>query len=213
MAHLFGAADHHHWAGLLAALVQVALIDITLASDNAVAVGMAAAGLPRPQRHLAIALGLLCAVTLICGLAFFAVKLLEVGGGGLVLGGGVLLLLVSWQMWRDLRAGHDVREEEDRAGRKPKTLMRALGLIFIANVSTSLDNVLAVAGAARGQPAWVLFAGLGLSVIMTGFAAAGVARLLHRWPWLGYIGLAVVIFVAGGMIWDGVHELNWLPAL
>ena len=195
-------------AGLIGALIQVALIDITLASDNAVAVGMAAAGLPQPQRHYAILLGLGGAVVLLCVLAFFAVRLLEAGGGGLILGGGVLLLLVSWQMWRDLRAARNVRAEEERTAKKPKTLMRALSLIFIADISTSLDNVLAIAGVARGQPAWVLIVGLALSVALTGFAAVGVARLMHRWPWLGYIGLAVVLFVAGGMLWDGAHQMG-----
>jgi len=209
MAHLLGGTASASWAGLIGALIQVALIDITLASDNAVAVGMAAAGLPRPQRHYAIVLGLGLAVVLLCVLAFFAVRLLEAGGGGLVLGGGLLLLLVSWQMWRDLRARHRVREAEERAARQPKTLMRALGLIFVADISTSLDNVLAIAGVARGQPAWVLFVGLALSVALTGFAAVGVARMMHRWPWLGYIGLVVVIFVAGGMLYDGAHQMGW----
>jgi YjbE family integral membrane protein len=208
MAHLLGGTASAHWAGLIGALIQVALIDITLASDNAVAVGMAASGLPRPQRHYAIVLGLGGAVVLLCVLAFFAVKLLEAGGGGLILGGGVLLLLVSWQMWRDLRAARNVRAEEERTAKKPKTLMRALSLIFIADISTSLDNVLAIAGVARGQPAWVLMVGLALSVALTGFAAVGVARLMHRWPWLGYIGLAVVLFVAGGMLWDGAHQMG-----
>ena len=211
MAHLLGGTASASWAGLIGALIQVALIDLTLASDNAVAVGMAAAGLPRPQRHYAIVLGLGLAVVLLCVLAFFAVRLLEIGGGGLVLGGGLLLLLVSFQMWRDLRASRRVREEEERTARRPKTLMRALSLIFIADISTSLDNVLAVAGAVRGQPAWVLFVGLGLSVVLTGFAAAGVAKLLHRLPWLGYIGLVVVVFVAGGMLYDGAHQIGWAP--
>lgn len=211
MAHLLGGTASASWAGLIGALIQVALIDLTLASDNAVAVGMAAAGLPRPQRHYAIVLGLGLAVVLLCVLAFFAVKLLEIGGGGLVLGGGLLLLLVSFQMWRDLRASHRVREAEEAVARRPKTLMRALGLIFVADISTSLDNVLAIAGVTRGQPAWVLFVGLALSVALTGFAAAGVARLMHRWPWLGYIGLVVVIFVAGGMLYDGAHQMHWAP--
>lgn len=211
MAHPLAATASVHWAGLIGALIQVFLIDLTLASDNAVAVGMAAAGLPRPQRHYAIVLGLGLAVVLLCVLAFFAVRLLQAGGGGLVIGGGLLLLLVSWQMWRDLRAARHVREEEERVARRPKTLMRALSLIFIADISTSLDNVLAVAGAVRGQPPWVLFVGLGMSVVLTGFAAAGVARLLHRLPWLGYIGLVVVVFVAGGMLYDGAHQLHWTP--
>jgi len=188
--------------------VQVFLIDLTLASDNAVAIGMAASGLPKPQRHYAIVLGLGLAVVLLCVLAFFAVKLLQAGGGGLILGGGLLLLLVSWQMWRDLRAAREVRAEEERAAKKPKTLLRALMLIFVADISTSLDNVLAVAGAVRGQPAWVLFVGLGMSVVFTGLAAAGVAKLMQRWPWLGYIGLVIVLFVSVDMLWDGAHQMG-----
>ncbi|MGH6971128.1 MAG: TerC family protein, partial [Caulobacteraceae bacterium] len=173
-------------------------------------IGIAASGLPRPKRHYAIVLGLGGAVVLLCGLAFFAVRLLKMGGGGLVLGGGLLLLLISWQMWRDLRGRgrHGVKAEAGPAVQR--TLVRALGQIFLADISTSLDNVLAVAGVVRDQPAWVLFAGLGLSVILTGIAAAWVARLLSRWPWIGYIGLVVVVFVAGRMVWDGAEGLGWL---
>ncbi|HXQ17307.1 MAG TPA: YjbE family putative metal transport protein [Caulobacteraceae bacterium] len=203
-----------HWASLLTALLQVVLIDLTLASDNAIAIGMAAAGLPRAQRRQAIALGLGGAVVLICGLAIFAIRLLKAGGPGLILAGGLLLLLICWQMWKDLRARRS-RGHREAAGEPPsggKTLLAALVQIFIADVSTSMDNVLAVAGAVRDQPPWVLFVGLGLSVVMTGFAAAWVARLLHRWPWIGYIGLAIVLFVSGRMIWDGVVELGWLKA-
>jgi YjbE family integral membrane protein len=204
-----------HLAGLLAAMVQVVLIDLTLASDNAIAIGMAASGLPPPQRRQAIVLGLGAAVVLICGLAFFAVKLLKAGGPGLVLAGGLLLLLICWQMWRDLRS-HRRRGDSEDADETPKpgkTLLAALLQIFVADISTSMDNVLAVAGAVRDQPAWVLFVGLGLSVVMTGFAAALVARLLRRWPWIGYVGLAIVLFVSGHMIWDGVVELGWLKTL
>src|SRR5580704_2772743 len=150
-----------HWASLLAAMVQVVLIDLTLASDNAIAIGMAASGLPPPQRRQAIVLGLGAAVVLICGLAFFAVKLLKAGGPGLVLAGGLLLLLICWQMWRDLR-GHGHPDDHANAPKK-RTLAGVLLQIFIADISTSLDNVLAVAGVVRDQPPWVLFAGLGLS--------------------------------------------------
>ncbi|HLK23684.1 MAG TPA: YjbE family putative metal transport protein [Caulobacteraceae bacterium] len=196
-------------AASLAALAQIALIDLTLASDNAVAVGMAAAGLPTRQRNLAMALGLLCAVVLLCVLAVFAISLLKAGGGGLVLGGGLLLLLVSWQMWRDLRANEPRRRHGGDPGR-PKTLLRALTLIFVADMSTSLDNVLAVAGVARNQPDWVLFTGIAASVALTGLAAAGVSRLLHRWPWIGYIGLLIVIYVAIRMTYDGAEQLDWV---
>jgi YjbE family integral membrane protein len=198
-----------HWAGLIGAFVQVALIDLTLAGDNAVAVGMAASGLPQRQRHLAIALGLGLAVVLLCGLAFFAVRLLQLGGGGLILGGGLMLMLICWQMWRDLRrARHGHHKPHEVAPAPHKSLMRALTQIFIADISTSLDNVLAVAGVVRDQPPWVLFAGLALSVVMTALAAVQVAKLLHRWPWIGYIGLVVVFFVAGHMMWDGLVELK-----
>jgi YjbE family integral membrane protein len=202
-----------HWASLAGAFLQVLLIDLTLASDNAVAVGMAAAGLPSPQRHRAIALGLAGAIVLLCALAFFAVRLLQAGGGGLVLGGGLLLLMICWQMWRDLRARRLKHDQQPAPHVKPKTLMRALTQIFLADISTSLDNVLAVAGVVRDQPPWVLFAGLALSVALTGFAAVGVAKLLHRWPWIGYIGLVVVIYVAGHMLWDGAAELGWMKAV
>jgi YjbE family integral membrane protein len=208
MSHPLGGIESVHWTGLASAFVQVVLIDLTLASDNAVAVGMAAAGLPTPRRHQAIALGLGVAIVLLCGLAFFAVKLLQAGGGGLVLGGGLLLLLICWQMWRDLRARGRRHDNKPAPHAQPKTLLRALIQIFLADISTSLDNVLAVAGVVRDQPTWVLFAGLALSVVMTGFAAVGVAKLLHRWPWIGYIGLVVVMYVAGHMLWDGASELG-----
>ena len=198
------------WAASLAALLQIALIDVTLASDNAVAVGMAASGLPNRQRHLAMLLGLSGAVVLLCILAVFAISLLKAGGGGLVLGGGLLLLLVGGQMWRDLRASGPARHDRRDHPSKPKTLLRALTLIFVADMSTSLDNVLAVAGVARNQPDWVLFIGLAFSVALTGFAAVGVARLLHRWPWIGYFGLLVVLYVAVRMVLDGALQLKWL---
>jgi predicted tellurium resistance membrane protein TerC len=126
------------------------------------------------------------------------------------MGGGLLLLLVAWQMWRDLRLRARLREARGQAELQRKSLVRALGMILVADVSTSLDNVLAIAGVVRHQPPWVLFAGLALSVALTGFAAAQVARLLRRWPWIGYVGLTVVVLVAGRMIWDGAAALGWL---
>ena len=128
-----------------------------------------------------------------------------------MLGGGLLLLLVCLaDVARPARGAATSAPRRSAQPHEPKTLMRALSLIFIADISTSLDNVLAVAGVARGQPAWVLFVGLALSVALTGFAAAGVAKLLHRWPWIGYIGLVVVLFVAGRMVWDGAHQMGWV---
>jgi YjbE family integral membrane protein len=210
MSHLHSAFDGLQSGSFWAALFQIVLIDLTLASDNAVAVGMAATGLPKKQRHLAIVLGLSGAVVLLCVMAVFAIKLLKAGGGGLVLGGGVLLLLVGFQMWRDLRAQDHRRHTASDKPPEHKTLVRALTLIFVADMSTSLDNVLAVAGVARDQPEWLLFAGLALSVALTGFAAVGVAKLLHRWPWIGYIGLVVVLYVAAKMVWDGAETLKWI---
>jgi YjbE family integral membrane protein len=200
--------SHLASGGLLAAMLQVILIDLTLASDNAIAVGMAASGLPQRRRRQAIFLGLAGAIVMLCGLATFAIKLLKSGGGGLVLGGGLLLLLISWQMWKDLRG--DAHRATSTVPARPKTLLRALTQIFIADMSTSMDNVLAVAGVVRNQPVWTLYVGLALSVVLTGFAASWVARLMRRWPWIGYIGLVVVLFVAGHMIWDGVAQLGWL---
>ena len=218
MIGLLSAFGGFHWGSLWAAFLQILLIDLTLASDNAVAVGMAATGLPQPQRRHAITLGLGGAVVLLCGLAFFAIKLLEAGGGWLVLAGGMLLLLVSWQMWKDLRAHSRGHHHHPHAAAQHvehqyqhKTLFRALTLIFVADVSTSLDNVLAVAGVARNQPPWVMFLGIAISIALTGFAAAWVARLLHRWPWIGYIGLTVVLYVAAHMVWDGAAQLHWVP--
>jgi YjbE family integral membrane protein len=210
MSHLHSALEGLQSGGFWAALFQIVLIDLTLASDNAVAVGMAATGLPRKQRHLAIVLGLSGAVVLLCVMAVFAIKLLKAGGGGLVLGGGILLLLVGYQMFRDLRAQDHKHHSAADKPPEHKTLMRALTLIFVADMSTSLDNVLAVAGVARDQPEWLLFAGLALSVALTGFAAVGVAKLLHRWPWIGYIGLVVVLYVAAKMVWDGAETLKWI---
>ena len=195
-------------ASFWAAFVRIVLIDLTLASDNAVAVGMAATGLPQRQRHLAVVLGLSGAVVLLCVMAVFAIKLLKSGGGGLVLGGGLLLMLVGFQMWRDLRA--QVHHQGSDKPHEDKTLLKALSLIFVADISTSLDNVLAVAGVARNQPEWLLFAGLALSVALTGFAAVGVAKLMHRRPWIGYIGLIVVLYVAAKMVWDGAEALKWI---
>jgi YjbE family integral membrane protein len=197
------------WFVPLAAFLQIALIDVTLAADNAVAVGMAASGLAPRQRRLAMLLGLSGAVVLLCVLAVFAIGLLKAGGGGLLVGGGVLLLLVGRQMWRDLRQQEARAHHRDKPS-EPKTLLKALTLIFLADMSTSLDNVLAVAGVARNQPNWVLFAGLALSVALTGFAAVAVGRLLQRWPWIGYIGLLIVLYVAARMVFDGAEELKWI---
>jgi YjbE family integral membrane protein len=203
--------------GPLAAFFQVVLIDVTLAGDNAVAVGMAAAGLPAKDRRRAIIFGMGGAVVLLVGFAMIAVQLLKVIG--LLLAGGLLLLWVCWKMYRDLRQGHaeaigEQAMENALAGgrhtieeaKQPKTLMAALIQILLADISMSLDNVLAVAGAAREHPQVLIF-GLLLSVSLTAVAATFIAKLLTRWRWLGYVGLVMVMFVAGRMIWEGHRDV------
>ena len=202
-----------HWVGPATAFFQVVLIDLTLAGDNAIAVGMAAAGLRREQQRRAIVLGLAAAVVMLCGFALIAVWLLR--QVGLLLAGGLVLLWVCWRMWRDLRAHGRAREAIGEAALEghplpaagpPTTLLRALTQILIADVSMSLDNVLAVAGAAKDHPQVLVF-GLVLSITLTGFAAAWIARFLHKIPWLGYLGLAMVLYVAGHMIWQGAWQV------
>ena len=202
-----------HWIGPATAFFQVVLIDLTLAGDNAVAVGLAAAGLRREQQRRAIVLGLGAAVVMLSGFALIAVWLLK--QVGLLLAGGLILLWVCWRMWRDLRAQGRAREAIGEAALEghplpatgpPTTLLRALTQILIADISMSLDNVLAVAGAAKDHP-WVLVFGLILSITLTGFAAVWIARFLHKVPWLGYLGLAMVLYVAGHMIWQGAWQV------
>ena len=194
---------------LVAPFFQVVMIDLTLAGDNAVAVGLAASGLAPERRRMAIVLGLSGAALMLFGLAFIAVKLLQVIG--LLLAGGLLLLWVCWRMWRDIRAQAaeaQAAESADSGAKKPtKTLAHALFQILVADLSMSLDNVLAVAGAAREHPQVLVF-GLVLSIALTGLAAAAIARLIRRAPWLGYIGLAIVTYVAGHMIWDGAQQIG-----
>jgi YjbE family integral membrane protein len=191
----------------LAVLAQVLMIDIMLAGDNAVAVGLAAAGLDPRQRRRAIMAGLGAAVVLRIAFAVLATRLLAIIG--LTLAGGLLLLWVCWRMWRDLRAArHEEESPADAAGppREAKSFRSALFQIMAADLSMSLDNVLAVAGAARDHPALLVF-GLLLSIGLMGVAAAWLARVLNRFRWIGYIGLLVVLYVALHMIWDGYRTV------
>lgn len=199
------------FAGAVIAFFKVVVIDLVMAGDNAVAVGMAAAGLPDKDRKRAIFLGLSAAVVMLIGFALIAVWLLN--QVGLLLAGGVLLLWVCWKMWSDLRHHSDEVEGErtldhETAGKpgKKKTLLSALITILVADLSMSLDNVLAVAGAAREHP-WVLVFGLILSVTLMGVAATWIAKLLMKWRWLGYFGLAIVLFVSMNMIWQGHRQV------
>ena len=184
-------------------LLQVLLIDLTLAGDNAVAVGLAAAGLTPKQRRAAILSGLGAAVVLRIGFAVLATRLLNVIG--LTFAGGLILMWVCWKMWRDLRASH--RAAQAATGAPPaKSFAGALMQIMLADLSMSLDNVLAVAGAAREHPALLVF-GLILSIALMGMAAEWIARMLNRVRWIGYLGLVVVIYVALHMVWAGQRDL------
>jgi YjbE family integral membrane protein len=195
---LVATLSHAAWAGPTAAFLQVVLIDLALAGDNAVAVGVAASGLEPARRRRAILLGLGAAVVLRIGLALVALQLLSVIG--LLLAGGVLLLLVCYKMWRDLRAQR--RRAHGAAPTQAKGFGQAFAQILLADVSMSLDNVLAVAGAAHSHPAILIF-GLVLSVLLMGVAANAISRLLGKAPWIAYGGLAIVFYVALHMMWEG----------
>jgi YjbE family integral membrane protein len=195
----------------LTALFQVLLIDLVLAGDNAVAVGLAAGALPADQRKKAILYGLIAAVIMRIGFALITTQLL--GIIGLLFAGGLLLLWVCWKMWKELReqAVHDEADAgavldgdpaTEPTARPVKSFRAAFVQILIADLSMSLDNVLAVAGAAREHPGILVF-GLILSIALMGVAATYIASLLHKYRWIGYIGLAVVLYVALSMIWEG----------
>ena len=207
----------------LQAFLTVVMIDLVLAGDNAVVIGLAAAGLPAQQRTKAIMIGVLAATVLRILFALVATKLLAIVG--LLFAGGVLLLWVCWKMWRELHegghdaetealTGQDINADGTVAGAKGKTLKQAVIQIVLADVSMSLDNVLAVAGAAHEHPIILVF-GLGLSVILMGVAATFIARLLNRHRWIAYIGLLIILYVALHMMWDGGVELcnEGLPAI
>ena len=200
-------------AAALADLGAVILIDLVLAGDNAVVVGMAAAGLPREQRAKVILFGIIAATVLRIAFAGGTVYLLQYGKYGLVVAGGLLLAWVSWKLWHELEAERARRksaaEAADEAAHAPaaptKTFGQAVFQIIIADVSMSLDNVLAVAGVARDHP-WVLVVGLVLSVAFMGLAATFIAKLLHKYHWIGYVGLIIIVYVAGDMMWQGYNE-------
>jgi YjbE family integral membrane protein len=187
----------------LSALAQVLMIDIALAGDNAVMVGLAVAGLTARQQRPAIVLGIGGATLVRIGFGTIALSLLEVIG--LLLAGGLLLLWVCWKMYFELRhrAGAGAADGVPRH----KTLAQAMAQIVLADVSMSLDNVLAVAGAAGGSP-WVLAAGLTISVVLMGVAAGVLARILERQRWIAWVGLLIVLFVALHMIWDGAWAVS-----
>ncbi|MBK6468293.1 MAG: TerC family protein [Rhodobacter sp.] len=206
------------YAGFVA-LMQVIGIDLVLAGDNAIVIGLAAAGLPKELRGKAILVGIMAATVLRIGFALLTTQLLAIVG--LLLAGGILLLWVCWKMWRELREGHADEERAEEAltgqdlnldgtvagGGSRKTFAQAAWQIVIADVSMSLDNVLAVAGAAHGHPT-VLVIGLVLSIALMGLAATFIARLLNRYRWIAYVGLGIIVYVALKMMWEGWHQVE-----
>ncbi len=201
-----------------AILLQVIAIDLVLAGDNAIVIGLAAAGLPADQRRKAILIGIIAATVMRIGFAAITAQLLQLGPM-LLIAGGLLLLWVCWKMWRELRTPHehvhaaeealadaDIDQSGAVADKAPrKTLKQAVWQIIIADVSMSLDNVLAVAGAARDHPT-ILIIGLALSIALMGLAATFIARLLERHRWIAYVGLAVIFYVALDLIYRGTIE-------
>lgn len=187
----------------LSALIQVVAIDVALAGDNALVVGMAAAALPVALRRRAIVIGIAVAALTRVAFALFTLQLLKVVG--LLFAGGLLLLWVSWKLWREIRFA-EAEDEQSGAACGDKSFFAAVLQIVIADVSMSLDNVLAVAGAARDNE-MVMVIGLGLSVALMGVAANAVAALLKRHHWIAYVGLLIIFYVALRMIWDGGQQL------
>ena len=191
-------------AASLTALLQVIAIDLVLAGDNAVVIGLAAAGLDASQRRKAIVVGILAATVLRIIFASAAVYLLAIVG--LLFTGGLLLLWVCWKMWRELRGAPAHEEVAGPENAPRKTFFQAAMQIIVADVSMSLDNVLAVAGAAREHPG-VLVIGLLLSIALMGVAANFIARLLGKHRWIAYVGLAIILYVSLDMIYRGALEL------
>jgi YjbE family integral membrane protein len=196
----------------LTALFQVVMIDLVLAGDNAIVIGLAAAGLPEDQRKKAILTGIIAATALRIGFAGITVQLLQIMG--LLLAGGLLLLWVCWKMWRELQASHHQPKLHDLsaaaitadAAPRQKTLGQAIWQITLADVSMSLDNVLAVAGAAREHPMILIF-GLALSIALMGLAANFIARQLEKHRWIAYVGLLIILYVAFDMCYRGALEV------
>jgi YjbE family integral membrane protein len=195
----------------LSALLSVVIIDVVLAGDNAIVVGMAAAGLPPEHRSRAIAVGIIAATVMRILFAFVALELLQ-SVIGVTLAGGLLLLWVAWKMYREIVVARPVPAHATAgagavpSGGRQKTQTQAMFQIVFADLSMSLDNVLAVAGVARDHP-FVLLVGLVLSVALMGIASTYVARLLNRLFWLSWVGLGIITFVAFRMVWDGSHQI------
>src|SRR3954468_18552233 len=208
---MFDFGDIFTAAGLVT-LGQVILIDLTMAGDNVVIIGTITSGLPAVERRRVIMLGVGMALVFLVGFALVATQLLKVTG--LLLAGGLLLLWGAYNMYRELRPGKNVTADDPdtetiEGPPRSKTFLRAAIQVTLADLSMSLDNVLAVAAAARQHPA-VLFIGLALSVTFMGLAANIVAKLVQRFHWIAWAGLIMILYVAGKMIWEGAHQVGLL---
>lgn len=201
-----------------AALLQVVLIDLALAGDNAVAVGLAAAALPALQQRRAIFWGIVMALVLRIAFAAVTAQLLAVQG--LLFVGGLLLFWVAWRMWSDLKAhdpiqvlnpvaGEHFAENVASHGKAPKTFASALFTIIIADVSMSLDNVLAVAAVSKHN-VYIMAFGLVLSVVLMGVAASLIARIINQHRWIAVVGIVIIVFAGARMVWEDGH--NFFPA-
>jgi len=200
-------------AAELAALWQVLIIDLVLAGDNAIVVGLAAASVPAHMRMRVVAIGIGLAVVMRIGFAVVTVQLLELPGVKLV--GGLLLLWVCWRFFQDLRhPSHGLQRLEEASGvdapQQNNSLWRAATQIVVADLSMSLDNVLAVASASGGYE-WVLIVGLVLSIVLMAVAATLIAKMLEKQRWIAWVGLAVIIYVAVKMTWEGLAQFGWVP--
>ena len=209
------AAIVHDFANItepaaFSAFVQVIMIDLVLAGDNAIVVGALAAGLPPEQRKKVILIGVIAALVLRVFFALIVTQLLQVVG--LILAGGVLLLWVAWKMYRELKhdgesAGSPEIEGDEHSGiRSAKSFAGAAWAVAVADVSMSLDNVLAVAGAARDHPG-IMIVGLIVAVALMGLAANVIAKYIERYRWIAYVGLVVILYVAGKMMWEGWQDV------
>jgi len=202
--------------GAFSAFIQVLMIDLVLAGDNAIVVGALAAGLPAEQRKKVILIGVIAALVLRVVFALLVTQLLQVVG--LILAGGILLLWVAWKMYRELHhgngesAGSPEIAGDERSGVRPaKSFAAAAWAVAVADVSMSLDNVLAVAGAARDHPG-IMIVGLIFAVALMGIAANVIAKYIERFRWIAYVGLLVILYVAGKMIWEGWTDIAPLMA-
>lgn len=201
------------WAAELSAFFQVILVDLVLAGDNAIVIAMAVASFPARQRAQLLMIGIVAATLVRVLFAIATVHLMQIVG--LMLAGGLLLLWVCWKLWRELESVRTMQLSpagiypgSAAAGQAPptKTVGKAITQIVVADISMSLDNVLAVAGIARDHT-WVLVFGLTLSIAFMGFCATVLARWLQRYHWIAYVGLITILYVAVSMIWDGSMEV------